>query len=91
MGSYTIPGDPSVQIIPILGPKVYKYYLLWAIWIPRDHGLAESGGDRAFNRDEERSRHYDESQVVGPAVLGEVGWYDITVQKIILGNQDWAL
>ena len=23
-------------MIPILGPKVRKYYLLWAVWIPRD-------------------------------------------------------
>ena len=27
--------DPSIQIIPTLGPKVCKYYLHWAIWIPR--------------------------------------------------------
>ena len=28
--------DPSIQIIPTLGPKVCKYYLHWAIWIHRD-------------------------------------------------------
>ena len=28
------PGHPSIQIIPTLGPKVCKYYLRWAIWIP---------------------------------------------------------
>ena len=27
--------DPSIQIISTLGPKVYKYYLHWAFWIPR--------------------------------------------------------
>ena len=27
--------DPSIQIIPALGPKVCKYYRHWAIWIPR--------------------------------------------------------
>ena len=27
--------DPSIQIIPTLGPKVCKYYPHWAIWIPR--------------------------------------------------------
>ena len=27
--------DPSMQIIPTLGPEVYEYYLLWAIRIPR--------------------------------------------------------
>ena len=27
--------DPSIQIIPTLGPKVCKYYLHWANWIPR--------------------------------------------------------
>ena len=27
---------PCTQIIPTLGPKVCKYYLHWAIWIPRD-------------------------------------------------------
>ena len=30
--------DPSIQTIPTLGPKVCKYYLHWAIWIPRDFG-----------------------------------------------------
>ena len=29
------PRDPSIQIIPTLGPKVCKYYLHWAVWIPR--------------------------------------------------------
>ena len=34
--------DPSIQIIPTLGPKVCKYYLHWAIWIPRVvDGLAD--------------------------------------------------
>ena len=33
-----IPRDPSIQILPTLGPKVCKHYLHWAIWIPR--GLA---------------------------------------------------
>ena len=28
-------GDPSMQIIPTLGPKVCKSYLHWAIRIPR--------------------------------------------------------
>ena len=27
--------DPSIQILPTLCPKVCKYYLHWAIWIPR--------------------------------------------------------
>ena len=30
-----VPRDPSIQIIPTLGPKACKYYLHWAIWIPR--------------------------------------------------------
>ena len=29
------PEDPSIQIIPRLGPKVYKHYLHWSIWILR--------------------------------------------------------
>ena len=29
------PRDPSMQIIPTLGPNVCKYYLHAAIWIPR--------------------------------------------------------
>ena len=29
-------GDPGIQLIPTLGPKVCKYYLHWAIWIPKD-------------------------------------------------------
>ena len=39
LGSLTIPRDPSIQIIPTLGPKVCKYYLHWAIWIPRVFSL----------------------------------------------------
>ena len=29
------PRGPSIQILPTLGRKVCKYYLHWAIWIPR--------------------------------------------------------
>ena len=28
--------DPSIQMIPTWGPKVCKYCLHWAIWVPRD-------------------------------------------------------
>ena len=31
------PKDPSIQIIPTLGPNVCRYYLHWAIWIPMDN------------------------------------------------------
>ena len=27
------PRAPSIELIPTLSPKVYKYDLLWAIWI----------------------------------------------------------
>ena len=27
---------PSIQIMPTLGSYVYRYYLLWAIWMSRD-------------------------------------------------------
>ena len=30
------PRDPCTQILLTLDPKVCKYYLHWAIWIPRD-------------------------------------------------------
>ena len=29
------PGDPCIQIISTLGPKVCRYYLHWALWILR--------------------------------------------------------
>ena len=35
MFGFLAPEDPSIQIILTLGPKVYKYYLHWAIRIPR--------------------------------------------------------
>ena len=41
----TYPRDPSTQIIPTLGPKVCKYYLHWAIWIPRVIGFGSRFGD----------------------------------------------
>ena len=28
-------GDPSIQLIPTLGPKVYRYDLHRAIWNPK--------------------------------------------------------
>ena len=28
--------DPSIQIVPTLGPKVLRYCLHWGIWTPRD-------------------------------------------------------
>ena len=35
-----VPSHPTIQIIPTLGPNVCKYYLHWAIWIPRQFRLA---------------------------------------------------
>ena len=32
--------DPSIQIILTLGPKVYKYYLQWDIWMPTERVVA---------------------------------------------------
>ena len=29
------PKTPSIQIVPTSGSKVYKWYLLWAIWTSR--------------------------------------------------------
>ena len=28
--------DPSMSMVPTLGPEGYEYYLPWAIWIPRN-------------------------------------------------------
>ena len=33
------PRAPSASIVPTLGPKVYEYNLLWAIWSPRYGGM----------------------------------------------------
>ena len=33
---YPYPGAPSMGTIPTSRPKVCTYYLLWAIWSPRD-------------------------------------------------------
>ena len=33
---------PSIQIMFTLGPKVCKYYLHWAIWIPRDGHIVKN-------------------------------------------------
>ena len=35
-GALSFPRDPSIQIIPKLGPKVSKYSLHWATSISRD-------------------------------------------------------
>ena len=32
----TAPRAPSIQTIPTLGAKIYRYDLLWAIWSPRE-------------------------------------------------------
>ena len=31
-----VPKTPSIHIVPTLGSKVYKWYLLWAIWSLRE-------------------------------------------------------
>ncbi|CAE6964587.1 unnamed protein product [Symbiodinium sp. CCMP2592] len=36
------------------------------------------------------NEHYDKTSEVGPAVLGETGWYDIAVQKISVGDQEFT-
>ena len=36
--------DPSIQMIPTLGPKVCKYYLHLAFWIPRVGEKTGAGG-----------------------------------------------
>ena len=33
---------PNAQIIPALGPKVCRYYLHWAMWIPREFRLPKT-------------------------------------------------
>ena len=32
--NFRIPRDPTIQVMPTLGPNVCKCYLHWAIWIP---------------------------------------------------------
>ena len=32
---FSYPRAPSTQIVPTLGSKVFKWYLLWVIWSPR--------------------------------------------------------
>ena len=45
----TNPRDPCIQIIPTLGPNVCnKYYLHWAIWMPRVSILALTVGSEGL-------------------------------------------
>ena len=39
---------PSIQIVPTLGSKVYKYYLLWAFWSHRQNGGFEFWDEAGF-------------------------------------------
>ena len=50
LSSIYYPRDPSIQTTPTLGPKVYKYYLLWATWIPKvlDYFGVECHGRRTM-------------------------------------------
>ena len=43
--------DPSIQIIPTLGPKVYKYYPHWAVWSLRVTLPQTSMGPRRARED----------------------------------------
>ncbi|CAE7242544.1 ANKRD17 [Symbiodinium natans] len=52
--------------------------------------LGENQGRLYLDDDAVLNEHYDKSSLVGPAVLGEVGWYDIAVQKISLGGQEFT-
>ena len=36
--------DPSIQIIPTLGPKACRYCLQWAIWDPWGSGTDVEAG-----------------------------------------------
>jgi len=36
------------------------------------------------------NQHYDASSALGPAQLGELGWYDIQVQSITVGSQSFT-
>ena len=38
--------DPILQIIPTLGPRVCKYYLHWAIWIPGERLVGQFAPQR---------------------------------------------
>ncbi|CAE7180627.1 ANKRD17 [Symbiodinium pilosum] len=52
--------------------------------------LGENQGRLYLDQDAVLNEHYDESRIVGPAVLGEIGWYDINVQKISLGGEEFS-
>ena len=43
--------DPSIEIIPTLGPKVCKYYLHWAVWSLRATLPQTSMGTRRARED----------------------------------------
>ena len=69
------PRDPSIQIIPTLGPKVCKYYLHWAIWIFR-------GTMRATGLMSRSTDHLD------PSTAGWRKWWSVPEQPgVAQGNR----
>mmetsp|Transcript_56351 Transcript_56351/g.105643 ORF Transcript_56351/g.105643 Transcript_56351/m.105643 type:complete len:485 (+) Transcript_56351:70-1524(+) len=49
------------------------------------HGANE--GQLYLDEDAVLNEHYQESSVLGPAVLGEVGWYNVMISQITVGDQ----
>ena len=59
--------DPSIQITPTLGPKVRKYDLHWAIWIPRESSKLPAGKKIVPVKQLSRDRRLDRSSLRGSA------------------------
>ena len=36
------------------------------------------------------NEHYDAESVVGPVALGELGWFDVNIQKISVGDEEFV-
>ena len=48
------PRAPSTQIVPTLGSKVFKWYLLWAIWSARARKFRVLGVQNVAQNNETR-------------------------------------
>ncbi|CAE7537844.1 unnamed protein product, partial [Symbiodinium sp. CCMP2456] len=74
---------PMIQKLRSRG-GVEKLGIYWSGQLGENQGMLYLDNAAVTNE------HYDKSSMVGPAVLGEVGWYDIAVQKMSVGDQEFT-
>eukprot|EP00933_Yihiella_yeosuensis_P082278 TRINITY_DN9609_c0_g2_i1.p1 TRINITY_DN9609_c0_g2~~TRINITY_DN9609_c0_g2_i1.p1 ORF type:complete len:458 (+),score=78.95 TRINITY_DN9609_c0_g2_i1:88-1461(+) len=84
------PKNPTADLIPPLlhslkaAGGVEKLGIYWS------GQKGENVGALYLDEEAESNDHYSKDAALGPAALGELGWYDIKIQQISLGGMTWG-